>query len=97
MSDVQRIAQLEAEIANLKRFVADTCEGMDCIEGCDSYGHSDNCPVAYPIVAFRKLRDENEKLWKALDDAIRRPMGVVPASASELGFSESHRHHSQTI
>lgn len=37
--------------------VKDTVEDMECVEGCDSYGHNEGCPVAYPAVAWRMLRE----------------------------------------
>lgn len=58
----QVIADLRAENETLRQLVKDTCDDMECESTCDSFGHSDSCPVANPVYAWRHLRAEVESL-----------------------------------
>ena len=49
-------------------YLKDTTDGMECPDGCDSYAHEDDCPVAYPVEAWRLLRAEVEQLRAELAD-----------------------------
>jgi len=61
------MSKLKKELDILKQYLTDTSEDMECLERCDSYGHEEDCPVANPMAAFRKLRNRN----KALEDVLR--------------------------
>ena len=59
--------------------------GDDVAQEIQSAGHaSATHPVEPAASDAAALRDENARLRLALADAIRRPMGVVPASAEGL-------------
>lgn len=52
----KEVEELNHKMEIYKQYLSDTSEDMECLEGCDSYGHEDDCPVANPMAAFRKLR-----------------------------------------
>lgn len=54
--------ELKTAKSDLKQFLKDTVDEMECLPTCDSYMHDENCPVANPQAAWRNLRDELAKL-----------------------------------
>ena len=58
---MQRVFSTLAEVETLRTFLADTTEDMECLDGCDSYGHEEDCPVVNPFAAWRNLRTKLEK------------------------------------
>ena len=67
----ERVKELEAKHDRLRAdfdaLCKDTVDGMECLPTCDSYGHDDACPVAYPVNAWRLLRAELEKARRERD------------------------------
>lgn len=64
-----RDAQLAAlgpwTVQTLRQYVADTSDGFECETGCDSYGHTELCPVTNTVQAFRLLRERLAALEQA--------------------------------
>ena len=46
---------------------SDMTDGFECLPSCDSVMHDDGCPLAFPEVAWRKLREEIDRLRSALE------------------------------
>jgi DNA repair exonuclease SbcCD ATPase subunit len=50
------LAQAVRERNTYQEIVRDTCADMECLPGCDSWGHEELCPVTNPQAAWRDLR-----------------------------------------
>ena len=70
------LQQAQAEITQwerrFKQFADDVSGEMECLPECDSYAHAENCPVAYPEIAFHKLRTEIGRLRNQNKEAAER-------------------------
>ncbi len=59
----------EEELELLRQYLTDTCEDMECLDGCTSHGHEDDCPVTNPMAAFRQLKEMIDEARKYMTDA----------------------------
>lgn len=65
-----RVAELEKDLKLSRAVVDDIFDDMECLPGCDSYGHETECPDVNPMAAFRKLRQERDELEAALQQQV---------------------------
>ena len=86
----EEVEELNHKMEIYKQYLADTSEDMECLEGCDSYGHEDDCPVTNPMAAFRKLRQWIDDLQSGMYINCvycghrYGPQDKVPASMAEV-------------
>ena len=59
----------EEELKLLRQYLTDTCEDMECLDGCNSLAHEDDCPVVNVMAAFRRLREMILDAQKYITDA----------------------------
>lgn len=69
---------IKAENARLRQLIKDTVDGMECLETCNTYGHDERCPIAYPEYAWRILQEEKAELIKILEE-IKEYFNTHPA------------------
>ena len=57
LAEALTIIREQRRIIGLRdQFVADTCEGFDCLPTCNSDCHDELCPLTNPIVAWRQMQ-----------------------------------------
>ncbi len=66
----QQLTQSQARVATLEKALLASCsdqrEYLECKSSCDSYGHDNECEVANPGLAFKRLEQRVQELEAAL-------------------------------
>ena len=71
--------------AKFEQFCRDTTDGLDCLPGCNSNDHEDDCPLTNPSAAFRKLQADIA-LWKARAEKLRDAVNDFLAEYDDGGW-----------
>jgi len=81
----------QAELKLHKQFMEDCSDDLECLPGCDAYGHAELCPQTNPMAAFRQLRAElktqrelNRQLKERLEAEVLHWKGMTKGRESEI-------------
>lgn len=82
-----QLDEMRRENQNLKQLVKDTCDDMECLPGCNSLAHDEQCPVVHPMEAWRALRRREQQL----EEEVERFKQTLEDSDNYKSFCEMER------
>lgn len=67
----EKVRKYAAEMKESRdQFLQDSTDDMECLPGCNSYGHEEICPVVNTAEAWRKLRERTHNAERERDEAV---------------------------